>query len=71
MGEWPHLSTVGHVYLLDVVSSGSISQIVGNLDNAFRIDHGILSHPWWLESFSGPSSPTSHYCIFLFILLDL
>ena len=29
MGRWPHASTRGHVYLLEVVSSGSISPLLG------------------------------------------
>ena len=40
MGEWPHPSTGGHAYLLEVVSTGSISPLLGILAN------GIPAESW-------------------------
>ena len=66
MGGWPHPSTQGHAYLLEVVSTGSISpsmQISAN---------GSLSFPWRLEPSSGyPHFLIPHCYIFLFNFLTL
>ena len=37
MGGWPYPETGGHVYLLDVVSSGSIFSLLGILANVIPI----------------------------------
>ena len=37
VGGWPHSSTGGHVYLLDVVSTGSISLLLGILTNVLLV----------------------------------
>ena len=37
IGGWPHSSTGGHVYLLEVVSSNSISQLLDILSNVIPI----------------------------------
>ena len=38
MGGWPHASTGGHAYLLEVVSSGSISPLLGILVKVILIE---------------------------------
>jgi hypothetical protein len=77
MGEWHHSSTVGHVYLLDEVSSGSISSLLGI--SAKVIPHWVMEtyhNPCVLEFLevsctSHPQPPTHYCCLFLFFLLAL
>jgi hypothetical protein len=57
MGDWPHPSTVGHVYLLEVVSSRSISLMLGISVNVIPIGSWNPSHPWYLEFSSGSQVP--------------
>ena len=42
MGEWPHPSTGTHVYLLEMISSGSISLLLDTVGNFGKC------HPHWV-----------------------
>jgi hypothetical protein len=50
MGMWSHLLTGGRAYLLEVVSTGSISS---SLLKSFLLGPGSLSFPWHLRLSSG------------------
>jgi hypothetical protein len=65
MRGWSHTLTGGHVYLLEVVSSGSISPLLGILIKIISI--GSWGHLISLERFS--LSPTQYCCIFPLIFL--
>jgi hypothetical protein len=61
MGGW-QTATRGHVYLLEVVSSGSISPLLGILAKVSPLGPGSLSHPYHLGLSSGsPLPPTATY----------
>jgi hypothetical protein len=42
VGEWPHPSTGGHAYLLEVVSSGSISPLMSSLTKVIPLGLGVF-----------------------------
>jgi hypothetical protein len=69
--EWPYPSTWGHIYLVEKVSSGSISLRVDILANVSLMSPGSLSHPWHLGLSSSSLILHPHYYTFLFILLSL
>ena len=58
MGGWPHISNGSHVYLLEVVSSISLSPLLGISDKVITMCPGSLLHPWCLRLSRG--SPISH-----------
>jgi hypothetical protein len=59
MGVWAHTSTGGHVYLLEAVSSGSISPLLGISGNIIHIGS---SHRWHLGlSSCSPSSNATYF----------
>jgi hypothetical protein len=80
MGGWLHPSTGGHAYLLEVVSTGSISSlmcisakaILSLSSTIFLLSLGSLSPPWHLGPSSGYSQFRIPQChIFLFDFLTL
>jgi hypothetical protein len=48
MCVWSHASNMCHVYVLEVVSLGSISPLLGISVNVIQLGPEILAHPWCL-----------------------
>ena len=64
MGGWAHPSTRGYAHLLEVVSSGSISSLLGISANIFAVGSWEPSFPWNLGLSSGSSNlPLLHISI--------
>jgi hypothetical protein len=67
MGGWPHPSTTGHVYLLDLVSLGSVSSLLGVLVNVIPLGASHIPGVWDFQWF--PLFPTPHCCIFIIVII--
>jgi hypothetical protein len=60
MGGWPHPSAGAPIYLLQAVSSGSISIMLGILARVIPIEFWILSHPRSRGLSGGPPHTQLH-----------
>lgn len=77
VSAWPHVSTVGHVYIQEVVSSGSISPLLDTLAKVIPIFWDPHLH-WETLKFQvsrvlyrvlPPSSPSTFIFPFIFLAL--